>query len=246
MKGWQPPDQRRHFKDSDELCEHMARMCGGACLLSFSRGKDAIAAWLQLRKHFDRVVPFYLYQVPGLRIDRESLAYYEDFFGVRIHRFPNPSLYRWLDNYLFQPPDRTELMDELELHWSLTREEIADALRELHQLPMAYTATGVRAADSIVRGMSIRKHGAVNHKTRTFHAVFDWRIDQLTRAFTEAGVKLPPDYFLWGRTLDGLDHRFTEKLRAHYPDDYERLHRWFPLLHLDTLRRQSPHARFKR
>lgn len=35
-------------------------------LLAFSTGKDAIAAWLAIREHFDAVHPYYLYLVPGL------------------------------------------------------------------------------------------------------------------------------------------------------------------------------------
>lgn len=32
-------------------------------LLAFSTGKDAITAWVAIREHFDRVVPYYLYSV---------------------------------------------------------------------------------------------------------------------------------------------------------------------------------------
>ena len=66
-------------------------------LLAFSAGKDAIAAWLAIRPHFERVIPYYLYLVPGLEFVEESLAFYERFFGAKIARLPHSRLYdrRW-------------------------------------------------------------------------------------------------------------------------------------------------------
>ncbi len=45
------------WPDSDTLCRQMAEETGGICFPSFSRGKDSIAAWLQLRRYFDRIIP---------------------------------------------------------------------------------------------------------------------------------------------------------------------------------------------
>jgi hypothetical protein len=50
---------------------------GERALLSFSAGKDALAAALALREHYEEVVPFYMYLVPGLPFVEESLDYYE-------------------------------------------------------------------------------------------------------------------------------------------------------------------------
>lgn len=47
------------------------------CLLAFSTGKDCIAAYIAIRDHFEEIVPFYMYQIPGtLEFIEESLAYY--------------------------------------------------------------------------------------------------------------------------------------------------------------------------
>lgn len=53
-------------------------------LLAFSCGKDAVAAWLAIREHFDEVVPYYLYLVPALDFVNESIDYYERYFGTKI------------------------------------------------------------------------------------------------------------------------------------------------------------------
>ncbi len=50
-------------------------------LLSFSRGKDSIAMWLAMRGHFEKIVPYYFYLVPGLLdFEKRSLEFYEKFF----------------------------------------------------------------------------------------------------------------------------------------------------------------------
>ena len=84
-------------------------------LLAFSTGKDSIAAWLAIREQFDRVVPYYMYRVPDLEISEESLDYFERFFGVKIARMPHPALHRWLNNFVFQPPERCLVIEQANL-----------------------------------------------------------------------------------------------------------------------------------
>jgi hypothetical protein len=66
---------------------------GDRALLSFSAGKDALAAALALREHYEEVVPFYMYLVPGVTFVEESLDYYErKLFGRPVLRVPHPEL----------------------------------------------------------------------------------------------------------------------------------------------------------
>jgi hypothetical protein len=55
-----------HFQDSPSLNRHIAENGNKTCILSFSCGKDAIAAWLELKRYFDNIVPVYMNLVPGL------------------------------------------------------------------------------------------------------------------------------------------------------------------------------------
>ena len=82
---------------------------GRPVLLAFSCGKDSLAAWLAMRDMGIEVIPAYLYYVPGLRFVDEELDYFEQKFQTRIKRYPHPSLYRWLNNAVFQAPERSEL-----------------------------------------------------------------------------------------------------------------------------------------
>lgn len=205
-------------------------------LLGFSRGKDSICTWLECRKHF-RVIPFYLYRIPGVSFVDESLAYYERFFGCHIYRIPHPATYRQLREMVFQPPERCRIIESFDLP-QYTYEDAQGMLREHLGLgDEVFCAMGVRAADSAQRRIAINRYGAINEKRLQFFPVWDWDKERLLSAIVGAGVKLPVDYRLFGRSFDGIDYRFLEPIRRYFPRDYERILRWFPLAELEILRR---------
>lgn len=199
-------------------------------MLSFSCGKDSIAAWLALRPHFRRIIPVYMWLVPGLRFVEDSLCYYEDFFGTPIMRVPHPSFYRWLNNFVYQPPERCAIIERVGFP-NLDYDQMLDMAAEdagLKRRP--WSATGVRAA--------ITRYGVRNTNRKTFFAIWDWTKDKLITEIGRAGVKLPVDYKWFGRSFDGIDRRFLEPLREHAPADYKTILDWFPLAELDLLRKR--------
>ena len=211
-------------------------------LLAFSTGKDAIAAWIAIRPHFERVIPFYLYLVPGLEFVEEALDYYERHFGERIIRLPHPSLYRWLNNYTFQSPERCEVIEQAELP-AFDYPDIRQAIVDDHGLQQdMYYATGVRSADSPMRRIAIQKYGSITAKQWKYHPVHDWRKADLVEAFRRERVRLPADYQLFGRTFDGLDLRFLLPLKKHRPRDYRRVLEFFPLAELEIMRWEFAHG----
>lgn len=211
-------------------------------LLAFSTGKDAIAAWLAVRLHFERVHPYYLYLVPGLEFVEESLSYYEKFFGCRIARLPHPSLHRWLNGYMFQPPERCQVIEQAKLP-DFDYTDIRKVLIEDKGLDAGIlVADGVRAADSPMRRIAIMTHGPISRAQGRYHPIWDWKKADLIAAFRKAGVKLPEDYKLFGRSFDGLDLRFLLPLKKHRPRDYRRILEWFPLADLEVFRWERSHA----
>ncbi|HEX8116330.1 MAG TPA: hypothetical protein VF521_03595 [Pyrinomonadaceae bacterium] len=236
---------QRHFSSSEELCSYLAKETGDTCLLSFSMGKDSIAAWLQARKFFKRVIPVYLYYIPGIQFIEKSLKYYERFLGEHIYRLPNPPSQRKLIEYIFQPPEHCAVIDQLGLEeWSYA--DTMDLVRDELDLWDAFCAVGVRAADSPMRRVAIIKHGPIHLENRTFQAVYDWKKADLVREFRASGVKLPIDYRIWGRTWDGLDFRFLFWMKRYLPEDYERVLEVFPLAELELKRMEYRYAYYER
>jgi hypothetical protein len=224
-----------------ELLEEIAGITGGRCLLAFSRGKDSIAAWLELRESglFPEIVPFHLEGVPGLSFVEESLRYFENWFGSRIIRLPHVSFYRQLGNLVFQPPERIGVIRELGLT-DCTRFSYNDIRKWLAEdlgwpEKTAWTATGVRAADSPRRRIHIVKSRGRNQSARQFYPVFDLNKAGVMAIIERHGIKLPVDYELFGRSFDGIDYRFVKPLREGLPKDYARVKFWFPLIDLEIL-----------
>jgi hypothetical protein len=228
-----------------QVMEEIAALSGGRCLLAFSRGKDSIAAWLELRESglFPEIVPFPLDGCPGMSFVEDSLKYFEDWFQTRIIRLPHISFYRQIGAALFQTPDRLGIIRRL--GWDkCTRFTYDDVRRWLAEdlgwdEATAWTATGVRATDSPRRRIHIVKCRARNHSSKQFYPIFDYRKADVMAAIERHGIKLPIDYELFGRSFDGVDYRFAGPLRKHRPKDFERLRFWFPLVDLEILRHEN-------
>lgn len=224
-----------------EVLEEIAALSGGRCLLAFSRGKDSVAAWLELRESglFREIVPFHLDLAPGMHFVEDSLKYFEDWFQTRIIRLPHISFYRMLGNCVLQPPDRVQIISRLGLDkcTRFTYDDVRRWLAEDLSWPeaTAWVANGVRAADSPRRRIHITKGRARTFSSKQFYPVFDMRKADVMAVIERAGIKLPVDYEMFGRTFDGIDWRFVGPLRKHMPDDYERLKFWFPLVEIDFL-----------
>lgn len=209
---------------------------GRRVLLAFSCGKDALASWLALRESGVEVVPYYMYYVPGLRFVEDSLDRFEQTFGQRIARYPHPSLYRWLNAFVFQAPERLAIIEAAQLP-TPSYEEVVELIREDHDLdPDTWVADGVRAADSIVRRTSIKTHGPMKAKGRKVSVVWDWQVAEVRDRIAAEGIDLPPDYEWFGRSFDGIDRRFLEPLSRHAPEDFARILEWFPLADLELIR----------
>jgi 3'-phosphoadenosine 5'-phosphosulfate sulfotransferase (PAPS reductase)/FAD synthetase len=242
---------------SEQLCQRIADLTPTKEVInSFSMGKDSIASYIQLKRYFKKVYNVFYTMLPQpFSFQRESLDYYEQKFGERIIIVPNPSFYRMLYYAVDQSIDRIYAIDRLcekeliceysydnvflVVKMAILGYENADAIKtddDVDRINSLYVGTGVRAADSMTRRISIKKYGAENKKRRQFFPVFDWNIEKVKNEIFASGIKLPVDYKIWGRTFDGFDMRFLKGLREHFPADYAQVKKWFPLIETDWLR----------
>lgn len=223
--------------EGEKIVQQVRKETGAKTLLAFSSGKDSIAAMLAIRDHFDDVIPFYLYLVPDLEFVEDALDYYERtlFGGRKIIRMPHPSLYRWLNGKVYQPPHHAPVIEAAQLP-EFDYKDVHDLIRMEYDAPKALVATGVRAADSPMRHISIMQHGAILRNKGEYFPVWDWKQDRLLTEIEKSGVKLPIDYKIFGRSFDGLDARFLIPMKKHLPRDYQKVLEWFPLAEADVFR----------
>ncbi|WP_146115274.1 hypothetical protein [Arthrobacter sp. MYb221] len=225
-------------------------------MLSFSRGKDALAAWLAMLDSGikrENIHPIYYELVPGLKFTAESVAYYEDIFKTKINTFPHPAMYRMWNAGVYQPIDRTWMIEASKMP-EPSFEDIQQMYRIDHNLPDdTLICTGVRAADSIARRTFIKKTGPLTESKRRLAIVWDWTRGECYDRIAAEGIDLPPDYewFLRphprtgklvknsGRTFDGLAAQFLVPLREHAPEDFATIMEWFPLVELDLIRNEQ-------
>ncbi len=229
---------RRHHATSADLRAYVAELSKGRVNVAFSMGKDAIAAFLALRDVPGlELTAHYSYLVPGLEFVDTWIAYYERRLGVRIHQIPHYSLFRYLQHDVFQTPrSHAQLRPFRFEHYK--NADMHDHAREVCGVPRStYIATGVRAADSPVRRTTFAVNGALNPWMRTFCPVFDWTIADVAGAIARAGLVLPVDYLLFGRSFDGIDFRFLAKIRDHFPRDYARILDFVPMADMEIFRR---------
>jgi len=225
------------YANSSELNRLIASQ-GDTCILAFSRGKDALAAWIELKHYFKKIVLYHLYLIPDLQFIEKSLKYFEEKLETKIIRLPHPSLYRWLNSLLFQEPQNCAPIEKLSLP-NFDYDDIIRVVKEDYNLPLTtWTANGVRSADSPLRMLSIKKHGAVQEHKRTFMPVYDWNKARVIEEIQKSGISLPVDYAMFSRTFDGLDYRFLKPLREKFPRDYERIRALFPFVELEFKRRE--------
>lgn len=212
---------------------------GRECLIAFSAGKDSLACYLWVRPRFDRVVPVYMYVVPDLEFVEEGLRYFEhNLLDEPIVRMPHPQLYRMLGQLIFQPPDRMAIlaaaeMDDVGYDNALLRELV---IEETGVGSTAMVATGVRAADSPLRRLGIVSHGPINRRQQTFMPIWDWRKKAVLDAINAAKLRLPVDYDLFGRSLDGIGYEYLAPIKRHFPRDYAKILEWFPLADMELYR----------
>lgn len=215
---------------------------GRPLIVAFSGGKDAIATELALQDAGIETVLVYLYYIPGrepgrtLEFVEQGLASLEAALGKPIHRYPHPSLYRWLRNLVFQPPERIETI----LAANLPAVDYADLWRlireDLGMPPETLVADGVRAADSIVRRASFVRHGVLKRGAGKVSPIADWLKAEVLDRIAAAGITLPVDYDWFGRSFDGIDYRFLEPMSRNAPADFARVLDWFPLAEMELLR----------
>ena len=221
--------------NSEKLCESISKITSGEVILMFSRGKDSIASYYQIKKYFHKIHLVYKYRVPELKFVQESIEYFEHKFEQKIIQIPHPAFYNQINKFLFQTPERAQLIHQMGLPTHQASDY--DTLLPIDlNCPKAFIATGIRLNDSPMRRMVINKHGAFNAKKRTFYPIYDWSNEDIRICLKENEIKLPIDYDLWGKSMDGLDYRFIKPLKDNLPEDYEIVKKYFPLIDLEIMR----------
>lgn len=227
-------------KASDFLCKEIAKKSNGVCFFGFSRGKDSLCSWLQLRRYFKTIIPFHCGDIPNLEYAEQALQYYEYEFDTHILRMQAPTYFVDMNNMCYQLPNSDR---EFYDHWGIdpngTLTDVVELLRKIYSMPNAYCAFGINASDSLQRRIQVMQRGGVSRKARHFYPCFDWSHEQILKTVEESGLKLAPDYHMANRTIAGIPNiRWIQQIRQNYPNDFRRMLSRFPLCWASVMRQR--------
>ena len=214
-KGNIAADGTGEYLTGPPLYHRMREITGDKLVLAFSRGKDSIAMWLELRDYFT-IIPYYCYMVPGgLSYERESLDYYERFFGTKIHRFLHPLFWKNLNGFLYQPPQRVGTIIASQID-DYEYSVLADGLGAYMGIERPYVAFGYRVHDSPRRRLLILREGPIGTNLHYFWPIWNWTVGDVAEKLKSCGVKIPRDYEVFGWTFTATDYQYIHAVRDNF------------------------------
>lgn len=231
---------------TDALCAEIAKKSHGVCFLMCSRGKDSLCAWLQLRRYFERIIPFHCATVPDYQFANEYLDYLEGAFETRILRMMGEDLKMALVRHVYQDsPWECDVIDAVFPDEDYTKRDVLEYLRMKFNLPRAWCAVGISQNDSIDRLIYCRKNGGKNLGYKTFYPCFDWPREELLNAIWQSGLYVAPEYKYTKRSMGGVPSAtYNKVMMEHFPRDWELTKKWYPLAEVKNYREEMIDANY--
>lgn len=194
-------------------------------LVGFSGGKDSVVTLDLCMKYFRHVEGFFMYQVEGLSFQESILCYYEDKYGIPIHRIPHFELSNWLRYGLFRNPDfETPIVSV---------KEIYDYMRE--NTDIWWIAAGERIADSIWRRAMIKSSGSIDIKRGRIFPISEWRKEDIQGYIRQRRLRVGVESQKLGFSFRSFIGKDLYIIKNAFPIDYEKIKRWFPLVDVSII-----------
>ncbi len=231
-------DSKKRFPWGDKFLEQMRERLGPKIIVAFSSGKDAVAMAVELNRHFEELIPFCCYYVPGLRIMDEALSYYEDkLFKRPIIRAPHPVFIEWMAGFRYQTPEGARQIARMGLPETLSFRDIVNDLAEEHGIDRGVPyALGARAGEFFTRAVMCSKSGGLQSGKGQWWPIWQMNRAEVLATIEGAGLALSREYDLFHSSFCGLDFGFMSQIAKHEPEDWATIKLWFPLIEAELLR----------
>lgn len=209
-----------HTKSINEL-KRLSRYAKKVAV-AYSGGKDSLCVLDLCLEHFDEVVAFHMYFIPDLRSEDERLEYARRRWGVKILEYPHWTLPRALKAgaYNFEPKAVKNLPEyTVRDIYTLVRRDTGAQL----------VATGAKSGDSMWRKYWLANTAKSGNWDDVINPIDEWNKFDVLAWLQMRGIPKPDSS---GCAASGLDLSEPEILHLfdHYPDDFEKLERVFPLV----------------
>lgn len=205
-------------------------------LVGFSGGKDSVVTLDLCVRFCRRVVPFFMYYVPGLSYQDRYLDHVASRYRLDILRVPHWHLSTLFRRGTFRFPNAySQCLPRVRIN------DIEAALRA--QTHLRWVCTGQKCDDSLQRRGMISSCRGRNLKTLRAYPVGYWSDAQIWGYIRERDLFLPSDYAVNGGRSIGSALRSGRDLaliHQRYPSDYAKIIEWFPFLAARAIRDVRP------
>ena len=202
-------------------------------LVSFSGGKDSVATLDLCVKHFRHVEGFFMYYVKGLSFQEQICRYYEDRYGLPIHRVPHFELSQFLRYGLYRPTD-----------FSVPVVSVKDVYNYLRlNTDIWWIAAGERITDSVWRRAIIKSSGTIDEKRGRIYPVAEWRKEDVVAYIRQNKFKVGVESRKLGFSFGSLQAREVIPVKRHFPADFARIRAWFPFVEAGIVHHQIKEER---
>jgi len=214
--------------------------------IGFSTGKDSLAGYDIMVKNGIDVIPVYFYIVPGIKFIEENIKMYEDYYNMHIIRLPHLMMDDYINYTLFQPLHRVK---EFSNYYNITRKSFTERLQWFfneENIDCKYDANCMKMSDSINRRLLLRSTPDIDHKKKIIYIGKYLTNKDCWQYIKENNIPLTRDYEIFGRSADDLmNYQYLSGIKCYYPDDYELIKEYFPLVEVELLRYEAFIKRYK-
>jgi hypothetical protein len=204
--------------------------------IGFSTGKDSVCGLDMLIKAGIEPLPVFFYQVPSLQFVEDNLKMYEDYFGLRIVRLPHPILYDHINHQDWQPYDKVLTIGQFDLG-RITFAMMNEMYLKANNIKgFEYDCNCMKMADSLNRRLTLSKLPDIDHKKKIIYLTKYLSKQDVFDYIKENNIPLTKDYEIFGISWDGLAYHFLYGIKKYYPNDYEKIKEYFPLIEAEIFR----------
>jgi 3'-phosphoadenosine 5'-phosphosulfate sulfotransferase (PAPS reductase)/FAD synthetase len=223
-------------------------------LMSFSCGADSIAMFLRVMESGEFAVSdgvyFYYWFLPGVPWVEDYIDYFEDRYGVKIIKLPNPIFVNDQGIGFLKTPVTAAATAALQKtpyrYWKNDKSMLERAVKVNQGLPQdTLTAVGIKQGDSAMRRITLRKNGGISESQGKWYPIHDYENRDVYEIIKRHGVKVPYDYELFGISFENMDYRFSSVIRDRCPETWEILKYWYPQIEMYIARHERYHPEWE-
>lgn len=190
-------------------------------IVSVSLGKDSLVSLDLCKTYIKNVYAVFGYLLKDLDYQQDMIKKIKKRYNIQVLQIPagvrNDLFHAGYLNYqrLHNIPD-------------ITDEDFFNTAREY--FGVEWIARGFKAADSVMRMMSIKKYGYIRKDTKIFMPVANFNKKALDQYIKEKAIEFPEEYYLHNcpGNLGDLTPYSIYIIKYLYPNDYKKICKRFP------------------